>query len=446
MKRYLIYSFAVTLLSFSACVDKDVPDPTSPAPVITSGTADFSRYIAIGTSLSAGYTNGGLYQAGQQVAFPNLLAAQMKLAGGGSFTSPLFPADQPNGTGYLKLSGYNTDGTPIITQVAPQAIREQTSFLGFPVTLYTKYTGELNNYGIPGIKVNDIPDYYTFGNVNGYYDRLLAGSAGNNRTAYDQFVSSKKASFFTLELGSNDVLDYATSDGLTSSRVITGQTTFSAVYKNLITTLTTVSPLLKGVLVTIPDVTMLPYFRYNTLATLNSLTQKKGLGATNPVIQALYTPTGTYITRFATNKDLFAITIDPDSYGGTNPANGKPRYGIDFSNPLPSSAVLDVDELARVQTAITGYNNSIKSTATLFNYPVFDANTLFSQLQKGITQDGVTVNADFITGGFFSLDGIHLTPRGNALVTDELIKVINAKYGSSLPALDISKYDGVKVN
>ena len=81
--------------------------------------------------------------------------------------------------------------------------------------------------------------------------------------------------------------------------------------------------------------------------------------------------------------------------------------------------------------------------ASARNLPVFDAFVVFNQLQSGITQDGVTINTNFVTGGVFSLDGIHLTPRGNAYAADEIIKVINTKYGSNLPALDISKYKGV---
>jgi len=55
----------------------------------------------------------------------------------------------------------------------------------------------------------------------------------------------------------------------------------------------------------------------------------------------------------------------------------------------------------------------------------------------------VPVNAAFITGGVFSLDGVHLTPRGNAIAADEFIKAINDKYGSKIPLLDVSTFKGV---
>jgi hypothetical protein len=41
------------------------------------------------------------------------------------------------------------------------------------------------------------------------------------------------------------------------------------------------------------------------------------------------------------------------------------------------------------------------------------------------------------------LDGVHLTPRGNAMLANEFIKAINLKYGSTIPQLDVTKYGGV---
>lgn len=437
IKRYLTWSFAAAILFFSACVDKDVTDPT-PTPVITSGTADFSRYIAVGTSITAGYADGGLYNAAQQTAFPNLLAGQMKLAGGGSFTSPLFPADQANGTGYLKLSGYNTDGTPVVTQVASQAVRGQTTINGIGVTLYTKYTGDLNNYGVSGIKVPNTLDP-GYGNLNGYYERLLPGNAGSNSTTYLSFVTAKPFTFFTLELGANDVLDYATSDGTTRSRALTDKNIFQSQYGLVLGSFIGK----KGLVTTIPDITQLPYFHYITVPALVAAAQKVNPAFSNIYISAL-NASGNYVTRAATSADDIMLTFDPKQLGTT--ANGQSPYGLSPSSPLPSSVVLDANEIAIVQDYVTSYNTSIRYVATTLGFQVFDVYTLFNQLQNGVTQDGVTVNTNYITGGFFSLDGIHPTPRGNALITDELIKVINAKYGSNLPALDISKYNGVKVN
>jgi hypothetical protein len=66
-----------------------------------------------------------------------------------------------------------------------------------------------------------------------------------------------------------------------------------------------------------------------------------------------------------------------------------------------------------------------------------------SQTQKGISYDGISLNAQFVTGGAFSLDGIHLNPIGNALLANQFIQAINTTYGSTIPQVDATKYRGI---
>ncbi|WP_258861905.1 hypothetical protein [Sphingobacterium spiritivorum] len=57
----------------------------------------------------------------------------------------------------------------------------------------------------------------------------------------------------------------------------------------------------------------------------------------------------------------------------------------------------------------------------------------------------MAVSNKFITGNAFSLDGIHLTPIGNAIVANVFIDAINSKYGSSVSKVDVSQFRGVKL-
>jgi hypothetical protein len=113
---------------------------------------DFSRYVAVGNSLTAGYADNGLYRAGQLNSYPNILAGQLRLAGGAAeFRQPLFPENQANGTGYLTLAGL-TNGVPTLAPAPPQAIRGRTTphpLHNPPGVLLTKYTEPIDNYGIP---------------------------------------------------------------------------------------------------------------------------------------------------------------------------------------------------------------------------------------------------------------------------------------------------------
>ena len=162
--------FAALILVVAACKNDD---EVVVAP--SSGNANFTRYISLGNSLTAGFADNGLYLSGQLNSFPSIIAQQMKLAGGGEFLQPLFPGNQQNGSGYVRYGGVSTAGTPILIPVTTNlGIRGSAAIPGFGnVTLYTKYTGPINNYGVPGIKLRDIK-LNVYGNVNGYFERLFS--------------------------------------------------------------------------------------------------------------------------------------------------------------------------------------------------------------------------------------------------------------------------------
>ncbi len=435
LKLY-IYVLLVGLIGLSACK----PELHSPKP--TSGSADFSRYIAIGNSLTAGYADGGLYRAGQLNSYPSIIAQQMQSAGGGNFTQPLFSADQANGSGYLTLTGFNPDGTPITAPVTSNlAIRGFQAIPGFGnVTLYTKYTGDLNNFGVPGIKLQQIT-YAPYGNLNGYFERLLPGNSPTNTTSYLQFVTAKPFTFFSNWLGNNDALSYATSGG--AGDVLTDKNTFAYLYNLLITTMTANGA--KGVVATVPDVTSIPYFNTVTVPAVLGAVQKA-----NPQVKAIYINAlvsgTTYAPRAATAKDLFILTFPTSKIGQpVETPYGSLPYGLTPYTPIDNQYVLDANEIALTEDYVNFYNATIKSIAASKGLAVFDAYTFLQNIkQNGIVVQGVSLNSNYISGGIFSLDGVHLTPRGYAIVANEFIKAINAKYGATVPLVDVSNYPGVK--
>src|ERR1700693_4719534 len=127
MKKFnkYIYILAALILLGSCKPEISIIKPSK-------GSADFSHYIAIGNSLTAGYADGGLYLEGQQNSYPSIIAKQMLAVGGGQFRQPLFNTAQANGSGYLSLTGFNADGTPITTPVTNNlAIAGQINVPGF---------------------------------------------------------------------------------------------------------------------------------------------------------------------------------------------------------------------------------------------------------------------------------------------------------------------------
>lgn len=433
-RKYILLASGLLLLG--AC------KPHFETPAATHGSADFSRYVAIGNSLTAGYADGGLYLAGQQNSYPSIIAKQMQAVGGGTFTQPLFSADQANGSGYLKLTGFNADGTPITTPVTSNlAVRSVITVPTFGnVTLYTKYTGDINNYGVPGIKLLHIT-YAPYGNLNGFFERLLPGSAPTNTTTYLDFVTAKPFTFFTDWLGNNDALSYATSGG--AGDVLTDKTTFAQLYNLSISRFTANGA--KGAVATIPDVTSIPYFNTITIGAILGAVQK-----VNPSVQALYVNAlvsgTTYAPRAATANDLVILTF-PTSKIGTPVSTpfGNLPYGLTPYTPIENQYVLDANEVALTRDYVTSYNNTIKSVAAAKGLAVFDAYTFLTNVKNnGLTVNGQNFTSAYISGGIFSLDGVHLTPQGYAIVANEFIKAINSTYGSSIPLANVSSYSGVK--
>jgi len=427
MKRYILNSFVAAIILFAAACKPEIETPAG----TTAGQANFSKYIAVGNSLTSGYADGGLYLEGQKVAYPNLIAAKMATVGGGAFTSPFFTEEHLNGSGYISLTAL-VNGTPTLTPVIDKlAIRDAAKHLD-------KYSGEIQNLGIPGMRV-DLAFAPAFSAANPFFERLLT-DAQVGTTSYFQYVQTKNHTFFSLWLGNNDVLGYALNGAVTvptdPTTTLTDKVIFSSLYANFLNALTAGGQ--KGIVGTIPDVTAIPYFNTVTVAALLSAAK-----AINPAAAAIYIQTGTGAVRPATAEDLIRLPFQSEGIFGKPNASGIP-YGLHPLNPIENRWVLDKDEVIKLKDYVNSYNSSIKSLATSKGLAIADTYAYFNQVKTGINVQGVGINASFITGGAFSLDGIHLTPRGNAVIANVFIDAINAKYGSTVPNIDITQYRGVK--
>ena len=441
MKNFKLYILS-GLLFVAAC------KPEIHSPSLSKGTANFSRFIAVGNSLTAGYSNGGLYLQGQLNSYPSIMAKQMAQVGGGAFNQPLFTTAQANGSGYLNLKTITATGTPVLDTITTDlAIRGEYNAPGFgPVILYTKYTGDIENYGVPGIKLYNIttPQY---GNYNGYFERLLPGDGSTTvlNTDYLDFVTAKPFTFFSDWLGNNDALLYATSGG--AGDVLTDKTTFAQLYEASLQQLTLGGA--KGVVATIPDVTSIPYFNTVTVAAVNAQLaanpQLTALGINKLYINALVSGT-TYAPRLATSNDLIVLTFPTTKLGTlVNSPAGMLPYGVTPYTPVDNQYVLDANEVALTRDYVQSYNHTIKTQAAARGLAVFDAYTYLNNVQlNGLEVDGISLSSAYITGGLFSLDGVHLTPRGYAIIANEFIKAINTTYNANVPLANVASYQGLK--
>ena len=491
-------------LSFVACNNND--EDSAPVEIpITPGSATFTSYVALGDSFAAGYSDGALFKAGQANSYVNILSQQLTPAGGGAFTTPLM-ADNIGG---LLLGGNVIAGPRLwFNGTGPVPVS------GTPTTEVTNHlTGPFNNLGVPGAKSFHLvaPGYgnvagVASGKSNPYYARFA--TSGTTTVLADALAQNP--TFFSLFIGGNDVLAYATSGGIGVNQTgnldpstyggndITDPNVFANVYNSLATNLTAKGA--KGVVANLPYVTTLPYFTtvpFNpltssllgggsvpvgnaTIAALNAqlygpLKQALtafGAGdriillsttAANPLLisdeklpnlsaqlTAAFTPTlgaakaaayGQVFgqARQATKADLVLLT----TRGAIGGASGYPapldKFGITF--PLLDKHVLIASEIAEVKVATDAYNVTIAATAEAKGLAFVDAKSAMLQLSTtGVRFGNYHMTAAYVTGGAFSLDGVHPSPRGYAYIANLFVNAINTKYGATLRTVDLANY------
>ncbi|KRD62708.1 G-D-S-L family lipolytic protein [Flavobacterium sp. Root935] len=488
-------------LTFMACNSDDdvvVPVESSDGKPLTAGSADFSKYVALGDSFAAGFSDNALFIKGQEGAYPNILAQQFALVGGGEFKTP-FSNDNIGG---LLLGGNVIFGPRLYFKSAPVPVE------GTPTTEVTAHlSGTFGNLGVPGAKSFHLlaPGYgnpagVVAGTANPYFARF----ASSTTTTVLADALSQNPTFFSLWIGGNDELGYATAGGDPTVNPLTPPATFAAAYNALVTQL--VSGGRKGVVANLPVITTLPHFHviaynqltqanlsaggvslvgtlnaqlygplHNALAFLGQGSRINLLSATgnNPLLivdetlpdlsanlkavlmgGGLDATTATVMgqifgrARQALPTDLIVLgassrigkvpTVAAD--GIASPSPSLSQLGVTF--PLPDRYVLLPSEVAEIETATNAYNLTIKAAADANGLAIVDAKSIMDDLNKpnGITMNNFTLKATFVTGGMFSLDGVHPSPRGYAFIANKFIEVINAKYGSNLKGVDIGNY------
>lgn len=409
--------------------------PDLKAPDASAGSLDVSKYVAIGNSITSGYADNALYYDGQMVSYPNLLAEQFKKIGGGDFRQPLI-AMSSVGVGSAGNSrytlGYKTDCKGVTSLSPGGTVGDLTAFAS------VASQGPFNNMGVPGAKSFHVP-YAGYGQANPYFKRMTANPTTASMLSE---AAAQKPTFFSLFIGNNDVLGYASNGGAADS--ITAGYIFNASIDGIVATMMG-NGASKGVLGNVPDVTALPYF---TTVPYNGLTLTAAQAAG---LSAAYAQLGISFTEGA---NAFMIQ-DPGVPGNIRkmkagelvllsiPQDSLKCAGWGSSKPIASKYILTATEIGNIQTAVSAYNSKLKAVADAKGLAYVDVNSFMAQTKKGIIYDGVTTSSTFVSGGAFSLDGIHLTPKGNAFLANEFIKAINSKYGSTIPQVNPGSYKGV---
>ena len=97
-------------------------------------------------------------------------------------------------------------------------------------------------------------------------------------------------------------------------------------------------------------------------------------------------------------------------------------------------------EIAAIDTARLAYNATIKAIADAdANLIFFDVAAIMETLStEGIDYGTGFVDDTYVTGGAFSLDGVHPTARGYTVIANSMIDDINTGFGASVLRVDPS--------
>lgn len=436
----------VVLITWIVSCKPDLDEPR-----YTSGQAVFTRFVAIGDDFGSGFSDGALTRNSQFSAVPAILAAKFQLAEGGEFTQALM--QDGSGVGYDFISNSLTGSAYLSSYINCQ---NKSSLKILKNTFDSRSLNWLganhySNYCIPGLKSFQAYSQFTgksypAGNI--FYHRLASdtGVSGLSSTVLGD-AQYANPTFVMVWIGASDVYNYAFSGGAgevggLNTFDITPVDTFEAAINYIFDGLSGAGQ--KGIVANIPELSTVPYFNalpYNALKLTSQ--QANDLNAVSPPgisfaegnnALVIAEPTGGIIRQIKRGEYILnIINADSITCGGW----GTPQ------KPIPANFVLDSLEVSKISNRIAIFNSDIRNAAVNKGFAFFDFNRFMANLNNGYSYSGVSSTSNMFYGGAISLDGYHLSSKGYAMVANECVKVINAKYKSNLPLVNIVDYSGV---
>ena len=443
MKKTNYFIFIVCAGLFTAC------KPEIIAPETNTGEIDASIYVAIGSNGTAGYSDDALHHQGQNYSYAAILSEQLNRVTESPFNQP-FLLESSVGINLFDQSrltlGYKTDCKGV-TSLSPVRFAANGDLSVFGTSAYSGVP--FNNMGVPDLSIVNVntTGYGNpangVGNYNRYFARMASSQAGSSVLSD---ATMQNATFFTIALGEDDIMAYAQSGGTSALPApVNGAAGvgFDGSLSEVINAMNANGA--KGAISNVPDVTAYPYFTtipYDGLTldadkaeTMNNVFNPLGfsfqVGANPFVIEDAAQPFG---VRKMEPGELILLSIPLDSVK---------CFGMGSIVPIPNKYILTLNEIAVIQSRVTGYNSVIENLATAEGLALVDAHSLMATLKAGIVYNGVSMSTRFITGGAFSLDGRNLNPRGHALLANTYIKSINLKFNAKIPLANVSGYSGI---
>lgn len=399
-RRTLASALNLALLA-AACQQDELFSPAVP---LYAGGAMFQRYVSMGNSITAGWQSGGINDSTQKQSYAVLVAAAM----GSPFYYPSLnkPGCPPPIDTLFTASGtpHRLGGSSVTT----------CFFRSAAIPPF------LSNVAVPFAEVLDAvangPGAGT--NSNGLTQLFLGG-----RTQV-QAMMDAHPTFVSVWIGNNDLLAAAEAGDTT---LVTDTASFRASYAKVVDSIeaTGAKALLIAVGLGHQDSTALPLFSRGSTWF--------GLAASGAFAPAPFTvdancapPRGdTVFVNFSYGFGLLAIA----------------KTGTPTTLNCTAAPVIEPPEarfFAREQAA---YNAIIQSQAAAHGWAFTDSvNTMLDSLARVANQFAPFPNTNAVCSGSpfglaFSCDGVHPSQATQRLISRKIVRAINAKYGSAIPAV-----------
>jgi lysophospholipase L1-like esterase len=405
MKTSHLTLLAASTFTLAACSDgggSPLSADMRPAENLSPKAASqMSNYVAIGTSLSMGWANDGVFVASQNNSWPKQLAEQA----GVEFTIPGIdaPGCQPPLAAPL-IAFTRVDGS--------SAASSATCAANVPgVTLATHNLAVEN--ATAGEALNATPATATQG--RGPVTSRVLPPGMTQITA----MRSLHPTFVSVEFGGNEILP-AQVGLLFPGVTFTPLTVFNSNYSQIIDNVKATGA--KAVLVTIrTDLRNFPTIR--TGPEISS--QRSAFGAYNVAVNTDCDASENFI--FVRGKVLTAIIT-----GVTRAAHGLGPYDLSCTDvPGTVDYILTPGDIAFLNNLAAQMSDEIEARAAENGYASFSLDALYAESKEGVQFDLESfLKSPTPYGELISLDGVHPSAKGQSVLARAARHAIQRTYGT----------------
>ncbi|MFZ0638032.1 MAG: GDSL-type esterase/lipase family protein [Candidatus Acidiferrales bacterium] len=355
--------------------------------------ADLSQMVVVGDSLSAGFQSDSLLDSQQPNGWASLVAAQAGV--------PLvLPLIAPPGF------------PPVLVLVSPGPPPIIVPSASVPSLVRDNPNDQATDLAVPGAELQDVLTTAPSLPIDDLTD-LVLGIPGLNDTpsvslTQVEWAQALKPTTIFVWIGNNDILGAASAANPSGA---TSLTSFASNYDKMLNDLSATGATV--VVANIPDVTAVPYF-----TPASTIAEEVGLPlfVIGPILGI---GPGEYVLPAGVAL-IPGILADPST------------------GPLPASDVLTAIQVLEVRGIVDAYNLIIAIEAATHGAVVVDIHSLANQIRsQGVEADGKHLTNAFL-GGIFSLDGIHPTNTGYAVIANLFITTLNRTRGTSVPLVNVN--------